>query len=57
MPGLVPRLDREARMSQLREFVSNTALDLRGGRQSWRVLSMLWTGSLALSVALTLALR
>ena len=44
-------------MSQLREFVANTALDLRGGRQSWRVLSMLWTSALVLSVAVTLALR
>ena len=41
-------------MTQIREFVTNTALDLRGGRQSWRVLSMLWSSALALSVALSL---
>jgi len=44
-------------MTQLREFVANTALDLRGGRQSWRVLSMLWTGALALSVSVSLLLH
>ena len=44
-------------MTQLREFVTNTALDLRGGRQSWRVLSMLWSGALALSVTVSLLLH
>ena len=44
-------------MTQLREFVTNTALDLRGGRQSWRVLSMLWSGALVLSVTLSLLVR
>jgi hypothetical protein len=44
-------------MTQIREFVTNTALDLRGGRHSWRVLSMLWTGALALSIATSLMLR
>ena len=44
-------------MTQIRTFVSNTALDLRGGRQSWRVLSMLWTGALALSITASLLLR
>jgi len=44
-------------MTQIREFVTNTALDLRGGRHSWRVLSMLWTSALALSVATSLMLR
>lgn len=41
-------------MTQIRQFVSHTTLDLRGGRHSWRVLSMLWSGSLALSVAIAL---
>jgi len=41
-------------MTQIRTFVSNTTLDLRGGRHSWRVLSMLWSGALAVSVAVTL---
>ena len=44
-------------MTQIREFVSNTALDLRGGRHSWRVLSMLWTSALALSLTVSLLLR
>lgn len=44
-------------MTQLREFVTNTALDLRGGRQSWRVLSMLWSGALVLSVTVSLLVR
>jgi hypothetical protein len=44
-------------MTQLKEFVAHTTLDLRGGRHSWRVLSMLWTGALAASVVLTLIVR
>ena len=40
-------------MTQIRIFVSNTALDLRGGRHSWRVLSMLWSGAFLAAVALT----
>jgi hypothetical protein len=44
-------------MTQIRTFVSNTALDLRGGRHSWRVLSMLWTSALALSVGMSLLVR
>ncbi len=44
-------------MTHIREFVTHTALDLRGGRHSWRVLSMLWSSALALSVAMTLVLR
>ena len=44
-------------MTQLREFVTHTTLDLRDGRHSWRVLSMLWTGALALSVGFALLLR
>lgn len=44
-------------MTQIREFVSHTTLDLRGGRQTWRVLSMLWSGSLAISVAIALILH
>ena len=37
-------------MTQIRAFVSHTTLDLRGGRNSWRVLSMLWSGAFSLSV-------
>ena len=57
---MVPSLDmedaveRSYTMTQIRVFVSNTSLDLRGGRHSWRVLSMLWSGSLAVSVAIAL---
>jgi len=44
-------------MTQIREFVTNTTLDLRGGRHSWRVLSMPWSGALALSVTVSLVLH
>lgn len=44
-------------MTHIRAFVTNTALDLRDGRHSWRVLSMLWSGALALSIAAALLLR
>ena len=44
-------------MTQIRQFVSNTATDLRGGRHSWRVMSMLWSGALALSLTTSLLLR
>jgi hypothetical protein len=40
-------------MTQIRHFVVETTSDLRGGRQSWRVLGMLW--SFALLVAVTAA--
>jgi hypothetical protein len=41
-------------MTQIKHFVFETTSDLRGGRQSWRVLSMLW--SAALTIAVTAAL-
>jgi hypothetical protein len=41
-------------MTQIRHFVVETTSDLRGGRQSWRVFSMLW--SAALFIAVTTAL-
>jgi hypothetical protein len=41
-------------MTQIRQFVSHTTLDLRGGRHTWRVLSMLWSGALAVSIVVTL---
>ena len=44
-------------MTQIRQFVQTTTLDLRGGRHSWRVLSMLWSGSLAISVAVAVLLH
>ena len=37
-------------MTQIRTFVSNTTLDLRGGRQSWRVLSLLCSGAFAVAI-------
>jgi len=40
-------------MTQIKHFVFETTSDLRGGRQSWRVLSMLW--SVALVIAITSA--
>ena len=30
-------------MTHVLHFVENTTSDLRGGRHSWRVLSILWT--------------
>jgi len=36
-------------MTQIKHFVLETTSDLRCGRQSWRVLGMLW--SLALMIA------
>lgn len=41
-------------MTQIKEFVLETTSDLRGGRQSWRVLGMLW--SVALVIAITAAI-
>jgi hypothetical protein len=41
-------------MTQIRHFVVETTSDLRGGRQSWRVLSMLW--SVAMAIAVTAAM-
>ncbi|MEA2337576.1 MAG: hypothetical protein QOE82_1583 [Thermoanaerobaculia bacterium] len=38
-------------MTQIKNFVTETTLDLRGGRQSWRVLSMLWSVALVIAVA------
>jgi len=44
-------------MTQIRTFVSNTALDLRGGRQSWRVMSFLWSSAFAVAIAVQVVLR
>jgi len=44
-------------MTQIRTFVSNTSHDLRGGRQSWRVLTMLWSGAFAVAVAVEMLVR
>jgi hypothetical protein len=38
-------------MTHVLEFVEHTASDLRGGRHSWRVLSLLWTVALSVTVA------
>ena len=38
-------------MTHVLEFVENTSSDLRGGRHSWRVLTMLWIFSLSVTVA------
>jgi len=37
-------------MTQIRTFVVETTADLRGGRQTWRVLGMLWSVAFALAV-------
>lgn len=41
-------------MTQIRSFVSETACDLRGGRQSWRIVSLLCSAAFAISVGTTL---
>ena len=38
-------------MTQIKHFVVETTSDLRGGRQSWRVLSMLWSVALVIAIA------
>jgi hypothetical protein len=38
-------------MTQFKQLVVETTSDLRGGRQSWRVLGMLWSVSLMIAVA------
>jgi hypothetical protein len=45
--------EKEIPMTQIKHFVFETTSDLRGGRQSWRVLGMLW--SLSLMIAMTVA--
>jgi hypothetical protein len=44
-------------MTQIRQFVTETSFDLRSGRQSWRVLGMLWTASLIISASAALLYR
>lgn len=41
-------------MTQIRMFVSETACDLRGGRQSWRIFSLLCSVSLVISIGTAL---
>jgi hypothetical protein len=41
-------------MTHVLEFVERTSSDLRGGRHSWRVLTMLWTVSLTAGIAVRL---
>ena len=38
-------------MAQIKQFVVETTSDLRGGRNSWRVLTMLWSAALIITVA------
>ncbi len=38
-------------MTHVLEFVEHTSSDLRSGRHSWRVLTMLWMVSLGVTVA------
>ena len=44
-------------MTQIKKFVTETTMDLRGGRQSWRVLSMLWSAALIISTTAALMIR
>ena len=41
-------------MAQVLAFVEHTASDLRGGRHTWRVLTILWTVSLSAAVVMRL---
>lgn len=38
-------------MAHIKQLVFETTSDLRGGRQSWRVLGMLWSVALVIAVA------
>ena len=38
-------------MTHIKQLVVETTQDLRGGRQSWRVLGMLWSVALLIAVA------
>jgi len=38
-------------MTQIKQLVLETTYDLRGGRQSWRVLGMVWSVALFIAVA------
>jgi hypothetical protein len=38
-------------MTHVLHFVENTTSDLRGGRQSWRVLTTLCAGAFVITVA------
>ena len=38
-------------MTQIKHFVLETTSDLRGGRQSWRVMGMLWSVALLIAFA------
>ena len=38
-------------MAHVLRFVETTTSDLRAGRHSWRVLTMLWTFSLSVTIA------
>ena len=44
-------------MTQIKQFVNETTFDLRGGRQSWRVIGMLWSVSLIISAFAVLIYR
>jgi hypothetical protein len=44
-------------MTHVLEFVEHTSSDLRGGRHSWRVLSMLWMVSLGVAVGARLLMH
>ena len=41
-------------MTTLKTFVAQTTLDLRGGRQSWRVVSLLCSSAFVISVGTSL---
>jgi hypothetical protein len=47
----------ERQMTQIRQFVAETSFDLRSGRQSWRVLGILWTASLIISASAAMFFR
>jgi hypothetical protein len=44
-------------MAQIKQFVIETTFDLRGGRQSWRVLGMLWSAAFVISATAAMLYR
>ncbi len=47
----------ERQMTQIRQFVTETSFDLRSGRQSWRVLGMLWTAAFIIAAMAAMVQR
>jgi hypothetical protein len=44
-------------MERIRNFVTDTNADLRGGRESWRVLALFWSAASVISTVMALVRR